>query len=127
VIFAIDFDGTIARAGDNGLELRPGAADALRALRAAGHTLVLHSTRLTQPTHLTDQTVVARLTPSLLDADLQQQEMERFLRRCGLWTVASGGVFDLVWDRPGKPVADRYIDDRSMRPVWEEVERAFGR
>lgn len=95
MILAIDFDGCITRQLPYGAPpvLRDGAADALRAMAAAGHTMILHSVRF-----------------GAEGSDGLATEAELFLRREGLWTL-----FGRVWREPGKPYADLYIDDRCQR------------
>ena len=101
---AVDFDGTLTRGDMLGGPpvLREGAASGLRALAAAGHTLILHSVRFTSDPFGDDPTGEKSRTWT--------REAEVFLRREKLWCL-----FAEVWTRPGKPYADVYLDDRAVR------------
>ncbi len=115
MIIAVDFDGVITRDRwpTRPLVLRDGAADALQAIKAAGHILVLHSWRWGD-----------------LGTPEMQVECEAFLRAHGLWSL-----FDRVWHDPGKPYADVYLDHRALavgddgdptRPSWRDVAAQYG-
>ena len=95
MILAIDFDGCLTRPLPPGTPpiLRDGAADAVRALHAAGHSLILHSVRF-----------------GAEGSEALEREAELFLRKQGLWCL-----FERVWRETGKPYADLYLDDRSQK------------
>lgn len=122
---AIDFDRTLADGPT--LHLRPGAAEAIRAFKAAGHHLTLHSARSTPDGAapvLEDEAsrfwqygeVPARtkFQWDLLD------EMRGFLKTVGLWDA-----FDDVWTSPGKPLVDAFIDDLAIPPDWAVLQKQF--
>ena len=121
MIFGVEFDGVIAERRGREMVLRTGAKQGLLALRAAGHTLILHTTRASQPP--TDDGEAAKV---LAHRDPEERrrslaEMEAFLRKHGLWAV-----FVMVWDQPGKPTVDRYLDARALAPRWPELVRTYG-
>lgn len=124
---AVDFDGTIV---DREMRLRPGAAEALLALRAMGHVLILHSCRcntldtigVTAPDVAAEEFyATGRVAADVSDQWDRFEEMRAALEAAGLW-----GLFDEVWQRPGKPIADMYLDDRAELPDWVAVARDFG-
>ena len=122
---AVDFDKTLA--DGTALHLRPGAAEAVRAFKAAGHHLTLHSARSTPDGAapvLEDEagrfwqygTIPARTS-------YQWQlfeEMRAFLKNVGLWDL-----FDDVWTSPGKPLVDHFIEDLSVLPDWALLKKQF--
>jgi phosphoglycolate phosphatase-like HAD superfamily hydrolase len=123
---AFDFDGTLAQGKH--LSLRPGAAEALAALKKAGHHLVLHSCRCTpfDPSPQLEEEAArwyqtGEVSPRVTDQWERFAEMRDFLRAAGLW-----GLFDEVWQHPGKPEADRMFDDLCEEPDWPRVELEFG-
>lgn len=59
--------------------------------------------------------------PRVVDQWDRFVEMRQFLQAEGLW-----GLFDVVWQQPGKPEADRYIDDLLEAPEWPRIEAEFG-
>jgi hypothetical protein len=130
---AIDADGTILERSPP-LRLRPGARHALWSLRRAGHWLILHSSRLCCPvadeiTTLESSSsgkISSRVTLSIEDYWARQAELRRFLQSHRLWRVEEGGVFNQIWDLPGKPHADLSLDDRAVDPDWGEVRLRFG-
>jgi hypothetical protein len=123
---ALDFDRTIADGPT--LHLRPGAAEAIRAFKANGHHLTLHSARSTPDGAapvLEDEAsrfwqygeVPAR---TKFQWDLFD-EMRAFLKAVGLWEL-----FDDVWTSPGKPLCDQFIDDLAIPPDWALLGKQFG-
>jgi hypothetical protein len=121
----IDFDKTLADGPP--LRLRAGAADALRAFKAAGHHLTLHSARSTPDGAapvLEDEAgrfwqfgeVPSR---TRFQWDLFG-EMRAFLKTAGVWEL-----FDEIWASPGKPLADVFIDDLSVQPDWALLRKQF--
>ena len=124
---AIDFDGTLVQ-DQEPLALLPGVPAALQALKGAGHSLVLFSARCTPldpGPNLDDEIaryyqsgeVAARVT----DQWERFERMRDFLQAQGLWEL-----FDLVWQAPGKPPADLYIDDRAEPPDWKRLTAELG-
>lgn len=123
---AIDCDKTLCDGPP--LRLRSGAVDALRAFKAAGHHLTLHSARSTPDGAapvLEDEAgrfwqygeIPAR---TLFQWNLFD-EMRTFLKANGIWEM-----FDEIWSSPGKPLADVFIDDLSVPPDWGILKRQFG-
>jgi hypothetical protein len=130
VRLAIDFDGTLVQERGQGpfprpLEWRPGAIEGLRRL-AAHHFLILHTARLTPPEEEVPDGTVTAEARQIWEARRHQLEQE--LRARVLWLRAEGGVFDMLWDRIGKPEAFLYIDDRSLAgaPDWRRVLALYG-
>jgi hypothetical protein len=121
----IDFDKTLADGPT--LHLRPGAAEAIRAFKAAGHHLTLHSARSTPDGAapvLEDEAsrfwqygeipARTRYQWDLLD------EMRTFLKAVGLWEL-----FDDVWASPGKPLVDYFVEDLALLPDWVTLRKQF--
>ena len=82
---AVDWDATLVDGEQSWL---PGATVALSGLLAGGHSIVIHSCRANWPEGLA--------------------QIRRTLDGHGFYAVP-------VWDSPGKPNADLYIDDRALR------------
>ena len=121
----VDFDRTLADGPT--LHLRPGAAEAIRVFKAAGHHLTLHSARSTPDGAapvLEDEAsrfwqygeVPARTRYQWQLFD----EMRAFLKAVGLWEL-----FDDVWTSPGKPLCDVMIDDIALPPDWVTLRKQF--
>jgi hypothetical protein len=122
---AIDCDKTICDGPP--MRLRPGAAEAVRAFKVAGHHLTLHSARSTPDGAapvLEDE--ASRFwqygeVPGRTRYQWQLfEEMRDFLKSAGLWKL-----FDDVWTSPGKPLADVFIDDLYHAPDWPILKRQF--
>ena len=122
----IDFDRTLADGPT--LHLRPGAAEAIRAFKVAGHHLTLHSARSTPDGAapvLEDE--ASRFwqygeVPARTRYQWQLfEEMREFLKAVGLW-----GAFDEIWTSPGKPLCDQFIDDLAIPPDWALLGKQFG-
>lgn len=125
---AIDFDGTMVEKHVSPMRLRAGAVEALRAFKAAGHHLTLFSARSTPDgaaPSLDDEAVRfwqfgevperTRFQWDLFD------EMRSFLRQTGIWDL-----FDDVWQSPGKPLADYFVDDLFVDPNWGILRTQLG-
>ena len=137
MIIGIDFDGTVVET-TKPLRLRPGVEDTLRAFVEMEHQLVLHSVRCNAP--ITDDVLLGRLYPGGkipmgLPRTVEEsweyfEEMRDFLRSKMLWTVEEGGVFSVIWQLPGKPPADAFLDDRTInvrgKEAWQSVRFVFG-
>lgn len=126
ISIAVDFDLTLAE-GDP-LRWRANARDGLQALYRAGHRLILHSRRCTPLEESEDPDKEAMefyrwgtTPPSALQQWAYFDEMRSFLKREGAW-----GLFHEVWQRPGKPGADLFIDDRLESPDWARLARELG-
>ena len=109
---AIDFDGVLhaySKGWDDGTiydEPVPGAAEAMKQLKDAGHTLYIFTTR-TNPVFKKKE-----------ESGEQKKNMEEWLKKHNI-------VFDKVWTF-GKPMADIFIDDRaiSFQGNWQETVEA---
>jgi capsule biosynthesis phosphatase len=103
-----DLDGVICRLREPGQEyadLEPvaGAVEKLRALRAAGHYIIIATARHMKTCEGNVGKVVARLGATTLD-----------------WLDRQGVEFDEI--HFGKPHADVYIDDNAMRfEAWDAI------
>jgi capsule biosynthesis phosphatase len=105
---AIDVDGTIAalRKGDESyrdVQPLPGAPEKIRALKVAGHYIILLTARHMKTCQGNVGLVVARQGRTLLD-----------------WLDLHGIPYDEIWF--GKPHADIYIDDNGFRfGRWSDI------
>ncbi len=96
----LDVDGTLCEIkshGDDYATVRPlpHAAEAIRALRAAGHYVILATARHMKTCGANVGLVVARQGPTLIE-----------------WLSRHGIEYDELWF--GKPHADLYVDDKAM-------------
>lgn len=136
MIFAVDFDGTIVdQSGEyddltTPLKFMPGAKEALLALKASGHILILFSAR-TNPWLVRDPA----LDPLVLagvkvakERDLSVNQA-RYRQMFEFVKTELPEVFSLVWEHRGKPTADVFIDDRaigySTSYSWERIARTY--
>lgn len=142
MILAVDFDSTIAVRSESGeLEIKRdpvtgiGADDGLRGAFAAGHELILHSVRSACPVGWEASrgrfySAPTEPIPSAEDTIQCFDEMRAFLRHHRLWTVDEGGVFARVWELPGKPYADAYLDDKAFnmrsQDAWSRAGKVYG-
>lgn len=105
----IDIDGVIAsfrRPGETyaDVEPLPGAAERIRGLRAAGHTVILFTARHMKTCRGNVGLVIARQGKTTLD-----------------WLARHGIEYDEI--HFGKPHADVYIDDNAYRfERWSSIE-----
>jgi len=123
---AVDFDGSLATGEPP--QYRPGALEALAALKAAGHRLILHSCRCNPldpgPT-IEDEAArfyrSGEVPPRVIDQWRRFEGMRAFLQATGAWAL-----FDSIWQAPGKPLADVYVDDRGEPPDWARIAAELG-
>lgn len=131
LVLALDFDHTLVDPVPPPIHWRPYAKETVFALKRAGHHLVLFSARLT-PRYELCATPAARAEADEFwrtgnlppDVDEQWQrcaEMREFLIREQAWDL-----FDAVWQNPGKPPADRFVDDKFEEPNWLDIWRLCG-
>lgn len=122
---AWDFDGTLVEGTP--MRLRAGAADTLRALKAAGHHLTLHSARCTPDG--AGPVLEDEATRFWQDAEVPArtrhqwqlfEEMRDFLKAVGIWQL-----FDDVWVSPGKPQCQVFFDDRVEEPNFALIRRQY--
>lgn len=124
---AIDYDGTLVRQDrayddlDGYPALQHGAREALTALKAAGHRLLLYSARanlaLRENPYL-DPLLPNRGRSSVSRRWRRNQELNRARYELMVRHVEEElpGLFDAIDDgRQGKPSADLFIDDRAIR------------
>ena len=122
----MDFDKTLVEGRP--LRLRSGADEAMRAFKAVGHHLTLHSARSTPDgaaPFLEDEAgrfwqygevpARTRFQWGLFE------EMRAFLKAVGIWEL-----FDDVWTSPGKPLVDFFVEDLAVLPDWVILKRQFG-
>lgn len=104
----IDLDGTICRLREGNqtyadVEPLPGAVAKMKALKAAGHYLIVQTARHMATCGGNVGLVVARQGKTLLD-----------------WLARYEVPYDELWF--GKPQADVYIDDNGFRfTAWSEI------
>ena len=118
---AIDLDGTVA--DGHPLQFRPGAREALMALATAGHRLILHSCRcnpMDPGPSLEDEAArywrTGEPPPRVVEQWWRFYEMRAFLQETRLWSL-----FADVWQAPGKPLADVFVDDKLEPPNWARL------
>lgn len=101
---AVDWDGTAVDAEwpKQPTEFRPGFVKAMRAFHDEGHALLIHTARLNPYDALTH-----RERPEYLVA-AEYQYIRSMLDSHGLSFIG-------IWDKPGKPSASIYIDDKAER------------
>jgi FMN phosphatase YigB (HAD superfamily) len=125
VRLGFDFDGTLIEGTP--MRLRAGADDCLRALKAAGHHLTLHSCRCTPDG--TGPMLEDEATRYWQDGEVPARtryqwdlfsEMRDFLKAVGLWQL-----FDEIWTAPGKPLCDKFFDDRVEEPNFALIRRQY--
>ena len=142
----IDFDGTVVRqdhaAYDDTttpLEFMPGAREALHALKAAGHTLVLWSGRYNRAL-LIDPALDPLVRAGVRKVDPVRWEKNRGVNQARLQQMLEfvdaelPGIFDAIDDgSAGKASVDLFIDDRAVRLglgpgalSWAEVALLWG-
>jgi capsule biosynthesis phosphatase len=108
VRLCIDLDGVVCELRKPGqtyadLQPVPGAVARLRALRAAGHYIILHTARHMKTTGANVGLVIARQGKVTLD-----------------WLARHGVEYDEIYF--GKPHADVYIDDNAFRfTTWDAI------
>lgn len=131
LILALDFDGTLVEEAPPPLRWRPLAKEGIQSLKRAGHFLVLFSGRLT-PRYEACATPAARAEADefwrtgTLPPDVEEQwrrcaEMREFLVRERVWEL-----FDAVWQNPGKPPCDKFLDNKAEYPNWVEIAAFLG-
>lgn len=104
----VDLDGVICQLRAEGQTYRDvapieGAVDKLRALRAAGHIVIIHTARHMRTCDGNVGKVLARIGPMTLE-----------------WLARHGVEYDEIYF--GKPWADVYIDDNALRfSSWAEI------
>jgi hypothetical protein len=142
VIVCVDFDGTIVERDRMPFRFLPGAVDGLRALKRAGHVLVLYSARANRAVRYNpelDPLVRAGIRPVPSDEEwpnVAAAHEALYRQMCRFVAVALPGLFDAIDDgEAGKPICDVLIDDRSINPVsaggpfssgWAMVARTYG-
>ncbi len=146
MLIAVDFDGVIVSAKGRSfsdtttpLTFMPGARDGLHALKRAGHTLLLYSARSNRSLLYTpewDPLVRAGVKRSNQPAwtaglEIYRARYKQMLEFCQQYLP---NVFDAIDDgMQGKPLADLFIDDRSLafgdgadRIQWPEIAMIYG-
>jgi hypothetical protein len=126
MVLSVDFDGSLV--SDNPLRWQPGAYEAITRLAAAGNTLILHSSRNAplDPQDPDDARRDAelyyasgRVNDDVLEQWRRFDDMRAFLKEAQVWQLFT------VWQSPGKPHADVYIDDLAEPPKWSSIVREF--
>lgn len=145
MIIAIDFDDTVVEQDhpyedlEAPLRLKPGAADGLRALKHAGHTLLLWSARANRALR-EDPEFNPLVRAGLTRIDRARWErmrpvnIARYNQMVAFVEVELPRIFDAVDDGvQGKPCVDLFIDDRAMRygagalgMTWRQIAHTYG-
>jgi hypothetical protein len=123
---AIDFDETLTEGAPP--RLKAGALDALVAAKKAGHHLILHSCRSTVTGHspILEDEATRFWRDGTVPAPVRFQ-WDLFDEMRSVLTAAGAlALFDEIWQSPGKPLADKYVDDRAEFPDWATFRRQFG-
>lgn len=122
----VDFDGTIAEGKP--MQLLPYVRRSLLLIKRAGHHLILFSGRCStmDPSPALDDEVSrfyaeGEVPPRVRDQWDRFDSMRDFLRANGLW-----GIFDEIWQAPGKPSLDVIIDNASEQPKWIYLAQCYG-
>ena len=107
----LDLDGVVCRLRAPGesytdLDPVPGAVEKIRALRGAGHTIILYTARHMKTSAGNVGMAVARVGPVTLQ-----------------WLARHGIEYDELYF--GKPWADVYVDDNAVRfESWDAIDGA---
>ena len=109
----IDLDGTICEIRKEGQEYpdvapKMAAIRAIRALKAKGHTIIIHTARHMKTCEGNVGAVVARVGPATIQ-----------------WLHRHKVPYDEI--HFGKPWGELYIDDQAMLPDWPAVLRKAGK
>lgn len=117
ITLSIDFDGTLVE-GDEPLRWRRGAREFVVAASEAGIELILHSCRCQIVWYTEMPGDAAEFYRS--GRVPEQVTYSWDLRAKMLAFLEAEGVRELfqIWDRPGKPGADMYVDDKAELPDW---------
>jgi hypothetical protein len=146
MLIAVDFDGVIVSAKGRSfsdtttpLTFMPGARDGLYALKRAGHKLLLYSARSNRAMLYTpewDPLVRAGVKRPNQPAWTAGREIHwaRYRQMLAFCEQYLHGLFDAIDDgMQGKPMADLFIDDRSLsfgdgadRIQWHEIALLYG-
>ena len=104
----IDLDGVVCQLRKPGqtyadVEIVPGVVQKLRALRAAGHVIIIHTARHMKTCEGNVGLAIARIGATTLD-----------------WLARHEIEYDEIYF--GKPWADVYLDDNALRFLtWEDI------
>jgi len=145
MLIAIDFDGTIVKQGDTDyddlatpLQLMPGALEGLKALKKAGHVLLLWSNRASLALRR-DWRLNPLWRSGAVPVNLKRWESSllvnegRYLQMIAFVEKELPGIFDALEDGTGgKPIVDIFLDDKAYRTIgvvgfdWYSVIEAWG-
>lgn len=142
MLLAIDFDGCVVsseRAYDDihtPLEFLPGALEGLRALKRAGHVLLLWSARANRSVRV-DWTLNPLWVKGIVPFDVkswhvnQPLEEARYQQMLEFVERHLDGVFDAIdQGKQGKPVVDLFFDEKALAPYesggWERIAEVYG-
>ena len=141
--FAIDFDNTIVESDTayddlvTPLRFKHGAKEGILALKRAGHTLILWSTRANLS--LRDDWQHNPLWANDPNFDVEGWEASRALNQARFQQMVDfvekelPGVFSIDYGNQGKVSADVYLDDKAMKmnggylgATWDVVKKWYG-
>ena len=129
---AVDFDGTLVELQqppyDQPLRWRPWAREFLLGARAAGVRIWVHTCRANPTAEFlgvfpgdTEEFWRSGMLPAPVEHHWALfDRMRTFLQAEGVWDFVE------IWDSPGKPICDRYVEDRASDPIWPRVAAEFG-
>lgn len=103
---AIDFDGVLQENIYPSFgKILPGAKEALKKLKKAGHYITIYSSRTCE-----------ELRDNEFDMKKHKEDIENFLKNNDI-------PFDEIYDKRGKPPCTFYIDDRNIefKNNWPEI------
>jgi hypothetical protein len=147
MVIAVDWDGTIVEQDGrtyadvtSPFKLMPGALDALRALKSAGHKLILWSGRANHALRfdpMLDPLVragVKKVDMARWETGSRDLNQARFDQMVSFAETELDGIFDAIDDgKVGKVSADLYIDDRALRfgvglsgARWADIAKQYG-
>lgn len=146
MLIAVDFDNVIVQTKGRAysdttspLQFMPNAKEALQNLKKAGHTLLVYSARANRALLYTaewDPLVRSGVKRPHEAAWGQSKSLHwaRYHQMCNFCATELAGIIDAVDDGlQGKPLADLFIDDRSLtfgeseyRLGWEQIAMLYG-
>lgn len=138
MVFAVDFDNTVVAQDhayadlESPLNFLPGAREGLLQLKAAGHVLLMWSSRSSRSL-LVDPMLdpLARTGARRVDRERWAKSfpvnLARFAQMLEFLERELPGIFSAVDDGAGgKPQVDRFIDDKASEIDWFEIAAIYG-
>ncbi len=123
---ALDFDGTLVVDKSDPLQWAPWALEFLKGAVALGIDVTVHSCRATVHD---DRQAAGEADHFWLTGEVPERILTSWKYRTDMLTfLEAAGVLDqvTVWEKPGKPFADYYVDDKAADPDWSRLARELG-